>query len=320
MKIRAIDNKSIDEAALIINNGGLVAFPTETVYGLGADALNPAAAAGIFEAKKRPLFDPLIVHVSGQEMLESVVEFIPPAAEKLMERFWPGPLTIVFQKKSSIPEIITSGLNTVAVRMPAHEAALRLIKIAGTPVAAPSANRFGRLSPTTAWHVSDQLGDDVDMILDGGPCKVGVESTIVKFDSESIVLLRPGGVSREELEDTAGVKISSAASATGEAPGALPSHYAPVSQLVIVDLIDEKLASEPGAASLFFRKPAFDYDVSRSVVLSENGSLPGAAVNLFSALHRLDSLNPERIYAEKVPEHGLGLAIMDRLRKASFRE
>jgi L-threonylcarbamoyladenylate synthase len=203
------DKELIQHAAEIIKRGGIVAFPTETVYGLGADAFNPLAVARIFEVKRRPYFDPLIIHVANPADMKNLVKEIPSNAKKLTERFWPGPLTVVLFKNEDIPEIVTAGLSTVAIRMPSHPMALSLIKESQCPIAAPSANPFGYLSPTTAEHVREQLGDQVDLILDGGPCPVGVESTIVSFLEERPRLLRPGGVSLEEIESIIGkVEVS----------------------------------------------------------------------------------------------------------------
>ncbi len=198
------DKELIHHAAEIIKRGGIVAFPTETVYGLGADAFNPLAVARIFEVKRRPSFDPLIVHVANPADVKKLVKEIPSNAKKLIERFWPGPLTVVLLKEEDIPDIVTAGLPTLAIRMPSHPMALSLIKESNSPIAAPSANPFGYLSPTTAEHVREQLGDQVDLILDGGPCPVGVESTIVSFLEERPRLLRPGGVSLEEIESIIG--------------------------------------------------------------------------------------------------------------------
>src|SRR4030043_2157115 len=199
-----LDPGSIRQAAGLIKKGGLVAFPTETVYGLGANAFNPIAVARIFEVKKRPHFDPLIVHVASQGDLDKLGSEIPSDAKKVMKQFWPGPLTIVLLKKEEVPEIVTSGLPTVAVRMPRHPMTLSLIELAGSPIVGPSANPFGYLSPTTAEHVRDQLGDQIDFILDGGSCEVGVESTIVSFFEKEPMLLRPGGVPLEEIEPIIG--------------------------------------------------------------------------------------------------------------------
>ncbi len=317
MKIVKATEENIKKAADIIKNGGLVAFPTETVYGLGADALNPVAAAGIFEAKKRPFFDPLIVHIADLSDVERVSRNLDPKVLKLMEKFWPGPLTIVLEKKDIVPDIVTSGIPTVAVRMPVHPAALALIRAAGTPIAAPSANRFGCLSPTTAEHVSSQLGDSIDMILDGGPCSIGIESTIVKIMNNRIYLLRPGGTAPEDIEDFTGETILIGHSVNKpEAPGQLPYHYSPEKQVILTDKITH---IEDRSGYLFFRKPDFTYPEDRSEILSEKGNLREAAANLFSHLHRLDMLDIDKIYVERVEGSGLGVAIMDRLKKASMK-
>src|SRR4030043_222025 len=214
------DNELIQHAAEIIRRGGIVAFPTETVYGLGADAFNPLAMARIYEVKRRPYFDPLIVHVANHTDLEKFDKEIPSNAKKLIERFWPGPLTVVLLKKEEIPDIVTAGLPSVAIRMPNHPMALSLIKESKCPIAAPSANPFGYLSPTTAEHVRDTLGDQVDVILDGGPCPVGVESTIVSFLEGGPRLLRPGGGSLEEIESIIGkVEVSPKEEGKPSAPG-----------------------------------------------------------------------------------------------------
>jgi len=317
MKIVNTTEANIQKAAEIIKNGGLVAFPTETVYGLGADALNPVAAAGIFEAKKRPFFDPLIVHIADPAGVERVAQNPHTKVLKLMERFWPGPLTIVLQKKDIVPDIVTSGIPTVAVRMPVHPAALELIRAAGTPIAAPSANRFGCLSPTTAEHVSSQLGDSIDMILDGGPCSIGIESTIVKIMNNRIYLLRPGGVSPEEIEDFTGeTLLTGHPDDKPEAPGQLPYHYSPEKQVILTDKVTH---IEDRSGYLFFKKPDLSFPENKSRILSEKGDLREAAANLFSHLHWLDMLDIDKIYVERVDGSGLGVAIMDRLKKASMK-
>ena len=317
MKIVQATEENIKISADIIKRGGLVAFPTETVYGLGADALNPEAAASIFEAKKRPFFDPLIVHIADISEIERVARNIDPKGLRLMERFWPGPLTIVLEKKDIVPDIVTSGIATVAVRMPVHPAARDLIRAAGTPIAAPSANRFGCLSPTTAEHVYNQLGDSVDIIIDGGPCSIGVESTIVKIINNRIHLLRPGGVAPEEIENFTGeTLLTEHPKDKPEVPGQLPYHYSPEKQVILSDKIT---IMEERSGFLFFKKPDFSYPEERSRILSEKGNLKEAAANLFSSLHWLDSLDIDKIYAERVEGAGLGIAIMDRLKKASMK-
>jgi L-threonylcarbamoyladenylate synthase len=309
---------AIEWAADLILRGRLVAFPTETVYGLGAHALASRAVAGIFEAKQRPFFDPLIVHVAATETLCEVVERCSRKAEALVERFWPGPLTLVLGKAAIVPGIVTAGLPTVAVRMPDHPMALELIRTAGVPIAAPSANRFGCLSPTTPSHVRDQLGDRVDYILDGGPCVVGVESTILDLTEDPPRLLRPGGLPIEEIESVVGpVTLASEPSDRPHAPGQLPSHYAPRTPLLILDEGSSPPSSFRDVGLLCLRSPRSDVPASHVEILSRTGDLREAAGNLFAALHRLDALNLDVLYAEPVPETGLGRAIMNRLRKAS---
>jgi len=309
----------IRQAAEIIKRGGIVAFPTETVYGLGADAFNPLAVARIFEVKKRPHFDPLIVHVSDPGDLDRLVTEIPTNVKKLTDRFWPGPLSIVLLKREEVPDIVTAGLPTVALRMPKHKMALSLIELAGCPIAAPSANLFGHLSPTTAEAVREQLDDQIDFILDGGPCEVGVESTIVSFSERRPKLLRPGGVTLEEIESTIGsVEISLDEENRPSAPGMLPRHYAPRTP-ILINWRKQDLDSYKGKkiGLLAFQKPDPFLQFDHIEVLSKTGDLREAAANLFAAMRRLDSLNLDLILTKTVPEIGLGRAIMDRLRRAT---
>src|SRR5258708_36373211 len=232
----SISPTSIEAAAAILRGGGLVAFPTETVYGLGANALDPAAVAKIYELKGRPAASPLIVHVSSVEMARTLVSEWPARAEQLAARWWPGPLTLVVRKAGRVPDIVTAGLGTVGVRIPAHPLALRLIELAGVPIAAPSANRFMQLSPTTAGHVRQTFGDAI-LILDGGPCAIGLESTVVAIESGKLTLLRPGMISLGELEH---VKLESATAPVGShpAPGMHQRHYSPKTPLLLVDSTD----------------------------------------------------------------------------------
>jgi L-threonylcarbamoyladenylate synthase len=313
------NNDVIHRAAEIIRKGGIVAFPTETVYGLGADAFNPIAVARIFEVKGRPYFDPLIVHVANPSDLDKLVIEIPSKAKKLIGQFWPGPLTVVLLKKENLPDIVTAGLPTVAVRMPKHPMALNLIEQTDCPIAAPSANPFGYLSPTTARHVREQLGDRVDLILDGGPCPVGVESTILSFTEKEPLLLRPGGVELEEIESIIGrVKVSPIEEDKPSSPGMFPKHYAPRTPIIInwsEKNIDFNRDKKIGLLSFRERKNCLKFH--HVEVLSKKGDLREAAANLFAAIRRLDALNLDLILAEAVPEVGLGRAIMDRLRRAS---
>jgi L-threonylcarbamoyladenylate synthase len=309
--------------------GRLVSFPTETVYGLGANALDPAALARIFEAKRRPFFDPLIVHVAERNGLDAICARRGERAERLMDRFWPGPLTLVLPKTDAVPDLATSGLPTVAVRMPAHPVARALLRLTGFPVAAPSANPFGRLSPTSALHVRDQFSEGIALILDGGPCDVGVESSILSLAGETPVLLRAGGVPREELEALIGpIAAAGPDPAKPLAPGQLPGHYAPRTRLKLISApldaggaLPQGLGSpggsgDPGKAGwLGFRSvPAGAFAATE--LLSPQGDLREAAANLFACLHRLDRKGLDLILAEPLPEKGLGAAIMDRLRKA----
>ncbi len=313
------DRQAIDQAAEIIKKGGIVAFPTETVYGLGADVFNPLAVARVFEVKQRPSFDPLIVHVANETDLERLVTEIPYDAEKLTKQFWPGPLTVVLYKKEGVPDIVTSGLPTVAVRMPNHPMTLRLIELAGSPIVGPSANPFGYVSPTTSEHVREQLGDQVDLILDGGPCEVGVESTILSFSEKKPRLFRPGGVTLEEIESIIGeVDIAPVKEETPSAPGMLPRHYAPRTPIVL-DWGEKNLDLHKSRriGLLAFKKPDPSQHFNHIEILSKKGDLREAAANLFTAIRRLDDSHVDLILAETVPEVGLGRAIMDRLRRAS---
>ncbi len=315
MPVYKATDENIERAADIIRSGGLVSFPTETVYGLGADAMDPVAVARIFRVKGRPVFDPLIVHLGDLNDLEAVASGISPVSWRLAERFWPGPLTLVLPKSERVPDIVTSGLSTVACRVPSHPVARKLIRLSGRLIAAPSANPFGYLSPTRAEHVENQLGGKVEMILDGGPSPVGIESTIIKIEDEGITLLRPGGIPVEEIEELTGrVKRGDNTPVNPESPGQLDYHYSPSKRVRIMKEID---FSDPNACYLLFKEPDRDYPRERTAVLSPKGSLVEAAANLFTHLHTLDNCDCPLIIAEEVPDVELGHAIMDRLIKAS---
>lgn len=318
-RLDANDPAHVTRAAEVLRSGGLVAFPTETVYGLGADASDAKSVARVFEAKARPAFDPLIVHVPCASAAKPLWSSVPPGADALAARFWPGPLTIVLPKASAVPDIVTAGLPTVAVRVPAHPAALKFLEAAGRPVAAPSANRFGRRSPTTAAAVVESLGDAVDAILDGGPCAVGVESTVVKWDGPVWTVLRPGGVAFEDLEGIVPVLRGKKGSAV-ESPGQLESHYAPHTPLVLLDRPLEALVLRLGrrrAGALLFKRRAVPDGFVHAEFLSESGDAREAASKLFEALRKLDKMGLDLVVAEPAPPAGLGEAIQDRLRKAS---
>jgi L-threonylcarbamoyladenylate synthase len=323
-------------AAAALASGRLVAFPTETVYGLGGDAFSVSALARIFEVKNRPRFDPLIVHIAGLETLERLVDFKALSAgargtlRLLSERLWPGPLTLILPKRAELPDLATAGLPTAAIRFPSHRTAQKLIALSTGAVAAPSANPFGFLSPTRAEHVVSQLGEKVDYIIDGGRADLGVESTVLDIASSSRPrILRPGGCSREEIEALIGpVELPPSGGVPGQprsqgelrSPGQLKSHYAPRTPLVLC--CRGALAGMPpakGEGRLYFEKPpgAFtDEEKKRTRVLSETGNLAEAAANLFEMLHELDGLGLSLIRAEEAPSHGLGEAVNDRLRRA----
>lgn len=305
---------AIIEARARILAGELVAIPTETVYGLAADATNDLAVAKIYDVKGRPTFNPLIIHVADIEMARRHVE-ISPLAERLAAEFWPGPLTLVLPRKpgSTVSLLAAAGLATLAVRAPRSDIAQALIRASGRPLAAPSANRSGAISPTTAAHVRDSLGDMAPLILDGGPCAVGVESTIVRIDGERVILLRPGGVARGDIERVTGKALDAPRATTIEAPGMMQSHYAPAAPLRLN-------AASPRRDEAFLAfGPSPDYP--HTLNLSRSGDLVEAAANLFAHLHALDRLCEARglsgIACALVPAEGLGEAINDRLGRAA---
>jgi L-threonylcarbamoyladenylate synthase len=340
-KITDIDER-IQEAAGIIRRGGVVAFPTETVYGLGADAFDAKAVARVFEVKRRPYFDPLILHVCEKDWLGDLAVDVPKSARMLIDALWPGPLTVVLPKKPAVPDIATSGLPGVALRLPSNEIARDLIRAAGVPVAAPSANLFGSVSPTAAEHVRAQLGGAVDMIIDGGECSVGIESTIVSFMGDRPTLLRPGGVALEDIEAVVGkLIIPNNDELVNQSPGRSGTHYATRTPLVRIGGVDEinsigddnsintvrinpskpiakigvialSPASIPNPAALPPTVVSIEY-------LSDTGDLREAACRLFAAMRRLDGAGVDAIAALPVPEFGLGLAINDRLSRAALK-
>lgn len=309
-----------DEAAKLLRDGEIVALPTETVYGLAADALNPAAVAKIFEAKERPRFDPLIVHLPGLSWLERVAavkDETRTVLEKLIARFWPGPLTFVLPRKEIIPDLIAAGLDTVAVRMSAHPVFAETIREFGRPLAAPSANRFGRISPTTAEHVHEELDGRISLIVDAGRTTHGIESTIVAIRSGELEILRRGAITEEELREFGSVTTASS-SAKLQAPGQLPSHYAPATKLVLMKEAQTFLPPKERRWGLLAWRRALP-QFSDARVLSVKGDMAEAAANLFRFLRELDHANLDLIVAEEVPNEGLGKAINDRLRRAAQR-
>jgi L-threonylcarbamoyladenylate synthase len=312
----------IEMAAGALRAGGLVAFPTETVYGLGANAEDSAAVARLFQVKGRPPSHPLIVHIGGAEHLGDWAEDVPATAHLLAERFWPGPLTLVLRRGRRVPLEATGGLETVAVRVPDHPVALALLSAFGGGVAAPSANRFGSVSPTTANHVRAELGDGVDVVLDGGPCEVGVESTIVDATGDTSSVLRPGGVTREDLEAVLGCPLAVHSTSRVRVPGQHPSHYAPRARVVLVEpekvVAEAELAQELGNQVGILLPPSFaDAPVKAHAVVAVPGSMASYARGLYGFLRQLDQQECDLIIASLPVEEGLGLAIANRLRRAA---
>jgi len=307
--------EAIAEAAKLLAAGELVALPTETVYGLGACALDPLACAKVFEAKERPLSDPLIVHLPDLEWLEMLA--LPNSlAHTLAERFWPGPLTMVLPRTALVPDIVTDGQDTVAVRMSAHPVFRKIASSLGKPIAAPSANRFGRISPTTPDHVMTELGGRIPLIVDGGACAHGIESTIVSVREQGVAILRHGPITQEQFEEIVPVISDQRNIAT---PGSLKSHYAPCTPLDILQpgtSVEVPDITRVGLLAFAEGKGEFGH----VEVLSKSRDLREAAANLYGAMRRLDEAGLDLILAERVPETGLGIAIMERLGKAAARD
>lgn len=315
-------NSSVIHAASFLRNAELVAIPTETVYGLAGNALNAAVVLKIFEAKERPSFDPLIVHVPSMEAAFLYAEEVPAVALKLMEAFWPGPLTLVLKKKDCIPDVVTSGLDTVGLRMPNHPMTLELLRNLDFPLAAPSANPFGYISPTTAQHVMDQLNSKIAMVLDGGACKVGVESTIVGFEDGETVVYRLGGLTLEDIRNVAGevvVRVNN--SSDPKAPGMLKSHYAPSKPLYISNDLQALINANDSYRLAVICFGDVSIDEKHAIYnLSLKGNFEEAAANLFSFLREIDQRNDiDVIVASFVPEVNLGFAINDRLSRAAVK-
>jgi L-threonylcarbamoyladenylate synthase len=331
------DLTKIQSAAEIIQKGGLVAFPTETVYGLGADALNPAAVLALFEAKKRPLDNPPIVHVADPKEVYRLVEEVPAKAQILMEKFWPGPLTIIFKRSKLMPKVTVANLATIAIRMPKHKVALELIRLSRCPIAAPSANLSGKPSPTTAQHVYEDLNGRIDAIIDGGATNIGVESTVVDLSVDPPMLLRPGGTPFETLKNIlCDMKLHVFVEAEQEltlqeirSPGMKHKHYAPKAKVILIEgnvpgvIAKVKELSESfkhkgqkvGILATDETQTAYKADVIKS--LGSRSNLLSVAQNLFRLLREVDAENVDVIIAEGVSSDGLGLAVMNRLRKAS---
>ena len=306
-----------NQAADVLGSGGIVGIPTETVYGLAANAFNEQAVVKVFKAKNRPAFDPLITHIANRDALNPLVEKIPEKALLLIDEFWPGPLTLVLPKTDKISDLISSGLSTAAFRMPRHKLLHELLKKLDFPIVAPSANPFGYVSPTAAEHVDQQLGNKIDYILDGGACKIGVESTIIAFEDDKPTILRLGGLSVEAIETVVGpVNINISSSSKPSAPGMLISHYSPSKAVVLgnIEALIKKHRSEKiGVLSYNKKYPSYP-----NFVLSEKASLDEAAMNLFAGLRWFETQDVDLVITENVPDEGLGRAINDRLNRASI--
>ena len=320
------EREAITQAAEIIRRGGLVAFPTETVYGLGADALNPEAVKGIFLAKGRPLDNPIIVHVAQLEQLKILTDHIGAEAAALMERFWPGPLTLLFKRSVKVPQDVTAGQETVAVRMPKNNVALALIRAFGGPIAAPSANLSGRPSGTTAIHVFQDLRGKIDLVLDAGPVEVGVESTVLDISTHPPTILRPGAVTMEQLEPIIGEVVpGKERQLLRRSPGTRYRHYSPKARVILVDeknketaaQLIEQYTKEGRKVGVITRQPHFYQSNKKVIVRAMPPELKEYAKQMFAVIRELDEEGVDEIIAEGVEERGIGIAIMDRLRRAA---
>lgn len=316
----SIISKDISKAITLLNNEELVAIPTETVYGLAGNIYSKKAINAIFKTKKRPLFNPLIVHIANIDYLETIVAEVPEKARRLANAFWPGPITLVLKKKPTIPDLITAGKTTVAVRIPNHPMTLELLTKLDFPLAAPSANPFNRISPTTAQHVEGYFKNEIKMVLDGGPCQKGIESTIIGFENGEPIVYRLGSTSIEDLEAVVGkVEIKNKKEAAPEAPGMLERHYAPKTKTVLTSHLTETLEDYKGLriGLLTYNDILNDDAIDFKIVLSESKNLEEAASKLYDALHQLDQQNLDIIIAEQLPDYGLGKSINDRLFRAT---
>jgi L-threonylcarbamoyladenylate synthase len=313
----------IDKAAALLQNGEVVAIPTETVYGLAANAFDAYAVTQIFKVKNRPFFDPLIVHTDSINKIQDWVVDVPTQAKELAEVFWPGPLTLVLKKKDSIPDIVTAGNSTVGVRIPHHPTTLALLSKLNFPLAAPSANPFGYVSPTTAQHVEDQLGNAIPYIIDGGACKVGIESTIVSFADEVPQILRLGGISVEKIRQIAGeIGLRIHQHSNPQAPGQTDSHYAPHARFIIGKYEAANATTEEilHTGAITFSSVNQLLPIENQIQLSKSGDLDEAASNIFAAMRLLDKKGMHTIWAEPLPNVGLGRAINDRINRAAFKQ
>ena len=310
----------INLAVQHLNDNGIIGFPTETVYGLAGNAFETEAIHKIFDVKKRPTFNPLIVHIKGIQDLEYIAKDIPSIAYELAKVFWPGPLTLILKKQPHIPDLVTANQETVAVRVPNHPLALQLLNQLDFPLVAPSANPFTSISPTSAEHVENYFGNKINLVLDGGECTAGIESTIIGFDNNKVIVYRLGALALEELEKVTGsVTLLNKKDKKPIAPGMLLKHYAPKTDFILTRNVQEELDwySDKKIGLLLFNSYLHQYNINNQIVLSEEGDLNLAASNLYNAMHQLDKMNLDLIIAERLPEYGLGISINDRLERAS---
>jgi L-threonylcarbamoyladenylate synthase len=313
----------INKAKEVLLKNELIAIPTETVYGLAGNALDETAIKKIFKLKNRPFFNPLIVHLKSASCISDVAIEIPESAFILANKFWPGPLTLVLKKQPHIPDLVTAGKNTVAVRVPNHPLTLALLNQLDFPLAAPSANPFGSISPTSAAHVFNYFGEQLEVILDGGECEKGLESTIIGFDNNQPVLYRYGSTSIEEIEKIVGkLRITARDDQSPNAPGMLSRHYAPTTDTYLTDNIAELIKDFEGKkiGVLLFKKEIQNNDIVHQEILSKSGDFTEAAKNLYAAMHRLDQNNLAVILAERLPNEGLGKTINDKLERATKKD
>ncbi|WP_438989852.1 L-threonylcarbamoyladenylate synthase [Polaribacter sp.] len=316
----SIISKDIQKAVQLLTNEQLVAIPTETVYGLAGNIFSEKAINSIFSTKKRPFFNPLIVHIPSVEFLENVVTHIPKKAKLLADAFWPGSMTLVLKKNRKIPDLITAGKDTVAVRVPNHPVTLSLLRQLAFPLAAPSANPFGSISPTKPSHVENYFKNDIQMVLDGGSCKNGIESTIIGFENEEPIIYRLGALPLEDIEAVVGkIAIKNKKEQNPEAPGMLARHYAPKTKTFLVNDVLSELKKHPNKKiGVLVFKDSINNDSVTEIILSEKGVMQEAASNLYNSLHLLDTYHLDVIIAERFPENGLGTSINDRLQRATF--
>ena len=317
----SIISKDISKAISLLSDDKVVAIPTETVYGLAGNIYSEKAIKSIFETKKRPFFNPLIVHIPSTEILDSVVSHLPKKAKLLAEAFWPGSMTLVLKKQPTIPDLITAGKDTVAVRVPNHPVTLELLKQLPFPLAAPSANPFGGISPTKPEHVERYFKNNIGQVLDGGACANGIESTIIGFENDEPIIYRLGALAVEDIEAVIGkVTIKNKKEASPDAPGMLDRHYAPSTKTLLTDSISKEIKKHIGKriGILAFSTNLKDDNITSQIILSKNGNMQEAASKLYDALHDLDHQNLDVIIAEIFPDFGLGKSINDRLQRGTF--